>query len=163
MARSAGCMPARRSGWRSCRGVSRSRSRRSWRSPAERPIALTRGRAMAGGGLGERVLLNARVLTMDPERPEAEAVVLAGERIAFVGGNAEARAYAHAGARELDLAGQTVVPGFIESHNHMLGFGLTLAQVDAGYPAVRSIEQLKGALAERAAGTTPGQWVRARG
>jgi predicted amidohydrolase YtcJ len=118
---------------------------------------------MAGGGLGERVLLNARVLTMDPERPEAEAVVLAGERIAFVGGNAEARAYAHAGARELDLAGQTVVPGFIESHNHMLGFGLTLAQVDAGHPAVRSIEQLKRALAERAAGTPPGGWVRARG
>src|ERR671933_855707 len=56
-----------------------------------------------------------------------------------------------------------VGPGFGEAHNHMLGFGLTLAQVDAGYPAVRSIEQLKGALAERAAGTTPGQLVRARG
>src|SRR3712207_4126034 len=113
--------------------------------------------------IGERLLLNACVLTMDPARPQAEAVVLAGDRIAFVGGNAEARAYAHAGARELDLAGQTLVPGFNEAHNHMLAYGLALAQVDAGYPAVQSIEQLKRAIAERAAATPPGEWVRARG
>src|SRR5438552_17653278 len=120
-------------------------------------------RAMPADGLAEQVLLNATVLTMDPARPSAEAAVLAGERIAFVGDNAGARAYAHAGARELDLAGQTLLPGFNEAHSHMQAFGLTLAQIDAGYPAVTSIAQLTRAVAERAATTPAGEWVRGRG
>lgn len=88
------------------------------------------------------LLLNANVLTMDPARPAAEAIVLDGGRIAFVGGIAEARAVARPGARETDLAGQTLIPSFNEAHNHMLGFDLTLRQIDAGYPAVRSIADL---------------------
>ena len=45
----------------------------------------------------------------------------------------------------------------------MILFGLTLAQVDAGYPRVRSIAALTAAFAERARNTPPGEWVRGRG
>src|SRR5262245_47799627 len=113
--------------------------------------------------MADRILLNANVITMDLARPSAEAVVVEGERIAFVGGNDEARGFARAGAEALDLAGQTLVPGFNEAHNHMLTFGLTLAQVDAGYPAVQSIAEIVRAFAARASEIAPGGWVRGRG
>ncbi|HEX5502057.1 MAG TPA: amidohydrolase [Thermomicrobiales bacterium] len=113
--------------------------------------------------MAEQVLVNGNVLTMDPARPHAEAVVLADDRIAFVGSTTEARTYAHAGARETDLGGRTLIPGFNEAHNHMLGFGLALAQVDAGYPAIGSIADLRRAVADRAATTPAGRWVRGRG
>ena len=110
--------------------------------------------------MSDRILLNANVITMDPARPSAEAVVIEGGRIAFVGGNAEARAFARPGAQAIDLAGQTLVPGFNEAHNHMLTFGQTLTQIDAGYPTVRSIAELLRAFAARARETPPGAWVR---
>lgn len=111
----------------------------------------------------DRLLLNANAITMDPDRPSAEAVVIEGGRIAFVGGNAGARAFARPGAVATDLAGQTLVPGFNEAHNHMLTFGQTLALVDAGYPAIRSVAEIARAFAARAAETPPGGWVRGRG
>jgi predicted amidohydrolase YtcJ len=111
----------------------------------------------------DQLFLNANVLTMDRARPTAEAVVVGEGRIAFVGSNAEARTFARPGARPIDLAGQTLLPGFNEAHNHMISFGLALAQVDAGYPTVRSITALLAAFAERARGVTPGEWVRGRG
>ncbi len=113
--------------------------------------------------LPSAVYLNATVLTMDPDRPVAEAVVTVGDRIAFVGSNAEARRFAPPGARALDLAGQTLIPGFNEAHNHMITFGQALAQIDAGHPAVGSIAEIVRAVAERAATTPAGEWVRGRG
>src|SRR5262245_40377217 len=100
--------------------------------------------------MADRILLNANVITMDMARPSGEALVEDGVRICWVGGNDVARGCARAGSEALDLAGQTLVPGFNEAHNHMLTFGLTLAQVDAGYPAVQSIAEIVRAFAARA-------------
>src|SRR5436189_224729 len=75
----------------------------------------------------------------------------------------DARAHARPGAREIDLAGQTLLPGFNEAHNHMISFGLALAQVEAGYPAIRSIAAMMEGFAARARTTPPGEWVRGRG
>jgi predicted amidohydrolase YtcJ len=111
----------------------------------------------------ERLLLNADVRTMDPAQPRAAAIVTVGDRIGYVGDAAGARAFAHAGAEEIDLGGAFVIPGFIEAHNHMISFGLGAAQVDARYPGVRSIAEIKSRLGERAARTPAGQWIVARG
>ncbi len=110
-----------------------------------------------------QLYLNANVLTMNPAQPTAEAVVVEYERIVFVGSIAEARTHARPGARTIDLAGQTLIPGFNEAHNHMITFGLTLVQVDAGYPAIRSIAAMMAAFAERTSTTPDGVWVRGRG
>lgn len=106
---------------------------------------------------------NATVLTMNPEQPAAEAVVVDSGRIIFVGGNDEARDHARSGARAVDLAGQTLIPGFNEAHNHMISFGLGLAQIDTGYPTVRSVAAIRAAFAARARETAPDRWVRGRG
>lgn len=111
----------------------------------------------------ERVFLNGNIHTMDPDQPRAEAVVTVGDRIAYVGDNTGARAYAHAGAVETDLGGSFVVPGLIESHNHMIMFGLGAAQIDVRYPGVRSIAEIARLVGERADAYEPGRWVLARG
>lgn len=68
------------------------------------------------------ILTNARVLTMDPARPRAEAIALDGERIVAVGAAADIEASAGPATRIIDCQRATVLPGFVESHMH-LGFG----------------------------------------
>ncbi len=111
----------------------------------------------------ERLFLNGDFRTMNHSAPVASAVVTADDRIVYVGDIVGARAYAHAGAEEIDLGGAFVAPGFIEAHNHMIGFGLTLGDIDARFPTVRSIADLCAAIGRRATETPSGSWILARG
>jgi len=98
-------------------------------------------------------LVNANVLTMDPARPRASAVAMAGGRIEALGAGP-------AGAgRVVDLRGATVLPGFHDAHNHMVGFGMSLSEVDIGSPPIGSLDELYAAIARRAETTAPGDWV----
>jgi predicted amidohydrolase YtcJ len=77
-----------------------------------------------GGPDSDILIRNAKVWTGDAERPGASAVDIAGDRIAWVGDDAEARERMGTGALEIDAAGHTVMPGVIDSHNHVrLGSG----------------------------------------
>ncbi|MGH9459391.1 MAG: amidohydrolase [Thermoanaerobaculia bacterium] len=103
------------------------------------------------------VLHNANVITIDPARPRAEAIAIWGDRIQAVGSNAEIRALAGPATRRVDLAGATVVPGFIDAHSHPAVAGrLHLRFVDTD---LRSIAAIQAAIRERAAKTAPGEWV----
>jgi predicted amidohydrolase YtcJ len=75
------------------------------------------------------IVTNARVLTMDPERPRAEAVAVANGRILVVGDADEVEALAGSDARRIDARGATVLPGFIESHLHLFMGGAELAHL----------------------------------
>ena len=98
-------------------------------------------------------LVNANVLTMDPDRPRATAVAIAGGRITALD-------EIPAGAMRLvDLRGATVLPGFHDAHNHMIGFGMSLAEVDLRSSAVGRLDELYAAIARRAETTAAGDWV----
>ena len=99
---------------------------------------------------GALLLHGGTIHTGNPTQPRAEAVLAIGERIAYVGDEATARARAPAGARIVDLAGRTVLPGLSDSHAHLadigereLGFDLT---------GVESVAALQRRLAEHATG-----------
>jgi predicted amidohydrolase YtcJ len=98
------------------------------------------------------LLVNANVITMDQARPRAAAVTVAGGRITGVyDDNPDAT------AREvIDLKGATLIPGFHDAHNHMVGFGLALTEVDL---RVTSIDELYARIGARAADTPAGEWV----
>lgn len=72
---------------------------------------------------GEVVLTGGTILTVDPEAPTAEAVLIRGNRIAAVGSDGFVRGVAGTGAAWLDLSGRTVVPGFCDSHLHLDALG----------------------------------------
>ncbi len=113
--------------------------------------------------LYDTLFVNGTVVTMNPVHPEASAVLVRGERVVAVGQDEEMRALAAPGARVADLAGQTLVPGFNEAHNHMLGFGQALGQVDCKAPGCGSIAEMQRRIAERAATTPHGAWIQGRG
>ncbi len=72
------------------------------------------------------IIKNARVLTMDPENPRAQAVALSGDRILAVGEFEEVLALADPTTPILDAEGRSLLPGFIESHLHLVLGGLEL-------------------------------------
>lgn len=69
--------------------------------------------------LADIVIRNGRVLTMDAERPRADAIAIVGNRIAAVGTEAEIAGWVGASTRVIDAGGATVMPGFVESHIHL--------------------------------------------
>ena len=67
-----------------------------------------------------RVFINGAVYTVDPDRSWAEAVAIRNGRIAFVGSNDAAQAFVGADTEVIDLKGQMLLPGFHDSHAHVL-------------------------------------------
>ena len=65
------------------------------------------------------VFFNASVYTVNPNQPVAEAVVVDAGKIVFVGGNNEAKSLAIGDSQLIDLKGQWLLPGFIDTHNHV--------------------------------------------
>jgi predicted amidohydrolase YtcJ len=75
------------------------------------------------------VLTGGKIWTGDRGRPEAEALAVVHDRVAAVGRAADVKPLIGPKTRVIDLHGRRVVPGFYDSHVHLLGSGLRLAQV----------------------------------
>jgi predicted amidohydrolase YtcJ len=105
----------------------------------------------------ELILHNGGFLTMDPRQPQAEAIAVAGGRILAVGSEIDILDFAGVNTKKVDLAGKTVVPGFIDGHCHPAYSGRRhLRFIDCD---LRSIAAIQDAVRERAAKTPPGEWV----
>src|SRR5690349_8378574 len=99
----------------------------------ERESRATHGPQGSQGSPPNLLVINAKVFTMDPVRPRAEAFVTSGSRLVAVGSAAEVRSLAPRGAQTFDAKGMTIVPGFIDCHNHAGGTTL-LYEVLVGNP-----------------------------
>lgn len=74
------------------------------------------------------VLLDGTVYTLDKSRPWAEAVAIQGGDIAAVGATADLKRMVGAETQVIDLAGRLVLPGFHDSHIHLIYGGLQMEQ-----------------------------------
>jgi predicted amidohydrolase YtcJ len=111
----------------------------------------------------DTVLLGGTIRTMEPDRPLAEALAIRGDRIVAVGSDDQVAALAGPDTRRVDLAGQTVVPGFNDAHIHLWKEGMLLSQVNARPAAAPSIAALVAAFADRVAHAAGGDWIEGRG
>ncbi len=125
------------------------------RAPA--PLARVFGRD------SKRVLYRGGpILTMDAGNRVVEALLVEGDRIAAVGGDAELRDRADQRRRVVDLRGKALLPGFIDAHAHFPGAGIFAVLLDLNSPPIGDIERmdtLVERLRERAASTSKGDWV----
>jgi len=109
----------------------------------------------------ELVVTNARVFTMDPAAPRAEAFAVTGGRFAAVGSNDAIRRLIGKGTQTIDAKQMTIVPGFIDTHNHAGGTTL-LYEVLVGNPfevEFVSIASIIEKLRAKAQQTPAGMWV----
>ncbi len=72
------------------------------------------------------LITNARVLTMDPARPRAEALAIQGNRIIRIGSRSDVEALKAKHTRVIDAEMKTVMPGIIEGHVHLFGGAVEL-------------------------------------
>jgi predicted amidohydrolase YtcJ len=107
----------------------------------------------------ERGLLleHANVITLDPNRPRAEAVLCRDGLIEAVGGVEELEEHLRDGDTRFDCGELTLVPGFIDSHCHFMAMGLNALRVDLTGVGERA--GLVMALRQRAEETREGEWV----
>ncbi|MGC8668526.1 MAG: amidohydrolase [Chthonomonadales bacterium] len=108
----------------------------------------------------QTLFVNAKICTMDAACPWADAMLCGGERILAVGSLTDLAERAAHDARHVDLDGCLVVPGFNDSHMHVLGYGLTLQEADLSPQAgVTSVALLLDALQRWAASHVDYEWI----
>jgi len=107
------------------------------------------------------VVFNAKVYPVDSRTPKAEAFAVKGGRFIFVGTGAEARTFIAKGTETLDAKQMTVVPGFIDCHNHA-GGDILLYEVIVGNPyevEFVTIASIVDKLRAKALRTPAGFWI----
>jgi predicted amidohydrolase YtcJ len=105
----------------------------------------------------DRILYNADIITLDPALPRASAVAVREGRFVGVGAEEDLRPLVGPQTERLDLGGRTIIPGLIDTHNHLSTTGLGMRQVSLD--GSRSIADVVARVVERAATTPPGEWV----
>ena len=113
------------------------------------------------GRFADMILANATIYTADPARPFAAAMAVRAGRVLRVGTYDSLKEFKGRDTYELNLSGNVLLPGFIDSHVHLIDGGLQLARVPLR--GVRSkdefISRVKGAVRDK----HPGEWVRGGG
>lgn len=106
------------------------------------------------------LLVNGRIWTVNSAQPEAEALAIAGKRIAAVGTNSEILSLSRSGAVEtriIDLNGRRVVPGFNDAHLHFYMGGDSLSSVTLR--GATDHATLRQKLGDYAGTRKPGEWI----
>src|ERR1044071_6577446 len=109
----------------------------------------------------QTVFVNGNIYTMTEKQPRAEAIAVKGDRIVFVGSNADAKKYQTDGARTVDLGGKTVVPGLTDSHCHIFGIGER--EMTLNLEGTDTLEAFLAKVKERVSKTEKGKWITGRG
>jgi predicted amidohydrolase YtcJ len=107
------------------------------------------------------VVTNGKVVTVEPDQPEARAVAVTGDRIVAIGNEAEIQRYVGTGTQVIDAAGQLVIPGFVEGHGHFTGLGE--AQLVLKLAAAQTWDEILAMVETAAKSAKPGQWIYGRG
>jgi len=92
--------------------------------------------------------------------PRAKSIAVANGKIVAIGGD---EVLTHKGPKTqvVDLGGKFVMPGFNDAHCHLANGGQAKLEVDL--VGVRSLDEMKQRIAERAPKAVPGEWIIGRG
>ncbi len=103
------------------------------------------------------IISNAKIWTVDPSMPKAEAIAVVGDRIVAVGSNGDVDDWRGPRTRVVDAQGKLLLPGFNDAHVHFVSGGRQLDAIqlnDAGTP-----QEFARRIGERAKLTPKGEWI----
>jgi predicted amidohydrolase YtcJ len=107
------------------------------------------------------IVVNAKIYTMDAQRPQAEAFAISRGRFTAVGSSADVKNLRRRNIPIFDAQQMTIVPGFIDCHNHVEG-EILLYEVMVGDPFEArfvTIDSIIEKLRKKASQTPSGDWV----
>src|SRR3984957_6205243 len=103
------------------------------------------------------IIQNARIWTVDPSLPNADAVAIVGDRIVAVGGAAQVGAWRGTNTLVVDAGGKRMLPGFNDAHVHFVDGGTQLDNVELN--DATSQQEFARRISERAAKLSKGEWL----
>lgn len=115
----------------------------------------------ASAGMADTLYTGGTILTM-ADSGQVEAVAVAGDTIVCAGSLEEAERFCTAATTRVNLAGRTMLPGFIDAHSHFLDTAMRSDWVDlrsSPLGPVHCLEDIVSLLAARAAVTPKGEWI----
>ncbi|GMR23351.1 MAG: amidohydrolase [Acidobacteriota bacterium] len=128
-------------------------------------LVLTLALAGCSGERGPQpadlVLLHGKIVTVDDELPEAQALAVKDGLILAVGSDAEIEPYIDDDTRVFDIDGLLAVPGLIEGHGHYMSYGASLTELDLRH--ARDWDHIVSMVEEAVAEAEPGEWIVGRG
>ncbi|MBQ3389999.1 MAG: amidohydrolase [Firmicutes bacterium] len=102
--------------------------------------------------------VNGVIYTMREEGETIRAFVVEDGEFICCGSDEEAKAIAD---EVVDLGGKTVLPGFIDTHQHLYSYAKDLTKLNL--KGTKSLEELQARIAEKAATLQPGEWIQGTG
>lgn len=107
------------------------------------------------------IIYNGNVATLNPDQPAAELIAVTGDRISFIGNNADLDNLKNESTQLIDAAGKRIIPAFIEGHAHFLSLGSSLANLDLS--AIRNWDETINLVKNAASQAKSGEWIIGRG
>lgn len=111
--------------------------------------------------IADMVIYGGTIYTLDEKQPVVEAVAVQNGRIAYAGMRDAAERWIGDKTEVIDLKGRTMIPGFIESHAHLMSLGRFKQQIDLSHAT--SYEDMIELVAKAARNAEPGVWIIGRG
>ena len=109
----------------------------------------------------DTLYINGHIRLVDQENQIVEALYESRGKIQFVGQAQQAKRLISEQTLIIDLDGKTVIPGFIESHGHLMSLGLSQLNLDLS--TVENYDALIQRVALAVDAAKPGEWILGRG
>lgn len=123
--------------------------------------ASTASPGSPGAAQANLILFHGRIYTLDVEHPWAEAIAVRGQRIVAVGSDAAVLRLKSAATKTLDMQGNLLTPGLIDSHVHFLSGGMYLTNV--ALRDASTMAEVERRVAQFAALHAQGDWIQGEG
>jgi len=121
------------------------------------PFVLLMTATTLANAPADLIIRNAHIVTVDSNFSTASAAAIRDGKFIVVGNDAAVLKTKGPKTRVADLRGQTVLPGFNDTHVHLTAGKDLETQVDLTH--IRSIKQIQAAIAARAKQAKPGEWI----
>ena len=110
-------------------------------------------------GEADLVLLEGKVITVDPNDSIAEAVAVKNGNIVAVGHNSEIAKLAGPQTQVVHLGGRSVLPGFIDAHTHLEGIAAFHRMLDIHVPPLKDVDDILEKVRNEVKVKKPGEWI----